>query len=145
MKYFLSKPKKTVKSTNIRNREEFDDEVFETFSYADDEDVKDDDYKDDKYDSDEFSRNISDLNKKSIVVEQLYPCDRCKRKLKSKLSLKKHQEMHAKRDSEDPKFVCNVCDRGNKICTFNNTLTKIKKKLSSIFTGLHVKGSFTYT
>lgn len=55
---------------------------------------------------------------KRITVEQLYPCGRCKRKLKSKISLRKHQEMHSKRDNEEPKFVCNICDRGKYIVKF---------------------------
>lgn len=69
-------------------------------------------------------------------MEQLYPCDRCKRKLKSKLSLKKHLEMHAKRDSEDPKFICNICDRGNEHFKHLKTfiITKFKKKINKFFT-----------
>lgn len=74
-------------------------------------DDEDEDMKDDIDDEDyeHFDRKIEN---KEISMEQLYPCERCKRKLKSKLSLKKHLEMHAKRDNEEPKFVCNICDRG---------------------------------
>lgn len=48
--------------------------------------------------------------KKSFEVQpEYYPCDKCKRKLKSELSFKKHQEMH---DSKEQSHNCHICKEG---------------------------------
>lgn len=49
---------------------------------------------------------------------EIYPCDKCQRKLISKLSYIKHQEMHLKKDQEELEFKCNVCEQGLFIIKF---------------------------
>lgn len=41
--------------------------------------------------------------------QKLYPCDKCKRKLKSEMSFKKHQEMH---DNKEQIYKCHICKQG---------------------------------
>lgn len=48
--------------------------------------------------------------KKSYQIQQYYPCDKCKRKLKSELSFKKHQEMH---NSKVLYHKCHICKEGS--------------------------------
>ncbi|KAM7346466.1 uncharacterized protein ACRADG_006388 isoform 2-T2 [Cochliomyia hominivorax] len=43
-------------------------------------------------------------------TEEMYPCDKCQRKLISKLSLIKHQEMHLKKAKEELEFKCSICE-----------------------------------
>lgn len=49
----------------------------------------------------------------TLNTRGIYPCKRCNRKLKSELSLLKHQEMHDKKDNEERSYECNICNKGN--------------------------------
>lgn len=46
--------------------------------------------------------------------QRFYPCDKCKRKLKSELSYKKHQEMH---DNKEQIYKCTLCKEGKLLLT----------------------------
>lgn len=53
----------------------------------------------------------------------IYTCERCKKNLKSKMALLRHQERHNKKDNEGRKYKCNICHKGNtklKIMFLNN-------------------------
>lgn len=50
---------------------------------------------------------------KEMITTGIYPCPRCKRKLKTKLSFSKHLQMHEQKDNEERPYECNICSKGN--------------------------------
>lgn len=89
--------KKTVK----RNNDLVGDEIFNVFN-------------------DGVNRLKSKGTKRLLPIEEknakgIYPCNRCKRKLKSKLSFINHQKMHDKREKGGRIFECNICSKGKSI------------------------------
>lgn len=46
------------------------------------------------------------------AAQKRYPCNKCKRKLKSECSLAKHKEMHGRKEQETCLHVCETCDKG---------------------------------
>ena len=89
------------KKTMKRKNDLVSDEIFNVFN---------DDVDKMKLKPRKRSVPIAENNSKGI-----YPCNRCKRKLKSKLSFINHQKMHDKRDKEGRIFECNICSKGKRI------------------------------
>lgn len=56
------------------------------------------------------SNNVNSQKPKTTYKDE-YPCSSCKRILKSKLSLKKHLEMHHKKLEVESKYMCHICKR----------------------------------
>ncbi|KAI8122868.1 Zinc finger protein 850 [Lucilia cuprina] len=55
------------------------------------------------------SRRRKDKSNESEIKE-MYPCGKCQRKLISKLSFIKHQEMHLRKDREEQELKCSICN-----------------------------------
>ncbi|XP_065364431.1 zinc finger protein 34-like isoform X1 [Calliphora vicina] len=49
------------------------------------------------------------VRSKESNTKDIYPCGKCQRKLISKLSFIKHQEMHLKKDKEEQELKCSIC------------------------------------
>lgn len=64
--------------------------------------------------------------KQKDASQELHPCTKCKKQLKTEASLKKHLLLHDKRAGEDRerKYVCNICDRGTLLWIFIYYLPK---------------------
>uniref|UniRef100_A0A1I8PWC2 Protein krueppel n=1 Tax=Stomoxys calcitrans TaxID=35570 RepID=A0A1I8PWC2_STOCA len=98
-----------------------DDEIIES-CYSDDQSI--DFFLDEDSDMDDEYTCLPGKTNLAVVMpsnqtthnknkcEKLYPCTKCKSKLKSQLSLKKHMETHHKGNEEDFKHVCTFCSRG---------------------------------
>ncbi|XP_046803613.1 zinc finger protein 34-like isoform X3 [Lucilia cuprina] len=109
-----------LKKNKKHKTELVDDEIFNVFC-AEEKNEDDNNHKDDE----EFKSSTTKGSTKEMKTKGNYPCKRCKKILKTKVSLLRHEGRHEKRDKEGRKYVCNIC---NKAFHYGSILRKHQRK-----------------